>query len=161
MRLQKALLTKWRSWQNSPWVWKIFKLDEKSGLLESGDYDENGEYDENSESSQQWQKIAEGLAKSFIRLQEALLAKKEKLTEWRIWQKCWIWPKFTMGLTNIQVGCQKWPLGKWRLWWNGEQGEIDEFGDNSPKMQWVDERGPFICDKSGKQFAIGFVNFSN
>lgn len=59
-------------------------MDEKSGLLERGDYDENGEYDENSESSQQWQKIAEGLAKSFIRLQEALLAKKEKLTEWRI-----------------------------------------------------------------------------
>ena len=74
MRLQKALLKKWRSWQNSPWVWKIFKLDEKSGLLESGDYDENGEYDENSESSQQWQKIAEWLAKSLIRLQEALHA---------------------------------------------------------------------------------------
>ena len=46
-------------------------------LLESGDYDENGEYDENSESSQQWQKIAEGLAKILIRLQEALLAKKK------------------------------------------------------------------------------------
>ena len=77
MKLQKALLTKWRSGQNSPWVWKIFKLDDKSGLLESNDYDENGEYDENSESSQQWQKIAEGLAKILIRLQEALLAKKK------------------------------------------------------------------------------------
>ena len=52
-------------------------MDDKSGLLESGDYDENGEYDENSESSQQWQKIAEGLTTILIRLQEALLAKKK------------------------------------------------------------------------------------
>ena len=58
-------------------------MDDKSGLLESGDYDENGEYDENSESSQQWQKIAEGLTTILIRLQEALL-EEEKLTEWRI-----------------------------------------------------------------------------
>lgn len=52
-------------------------MDDKSGLLESGDYDENGEYDENSESSQQWQKIAEGLTTILTRLQEALLAKKK------------------------------------------------------------------------------------
>ena len=31
------------SGKNWPWVWQILKLDDKSGLLESGGYDENGE----------------------------------------------------------------------------------------------------------------------
>ena len=61
--------------------------------------------------------------KNFNKITRGAPCKEEKLTEWRIWQKWWIWPKFTMGLTNIQVGCHKWPLGKWRIWWNGEQGE--------------------------------------
>ena len=31
------------SGKNWPWVWQILKLDDKSGLLESGGYDKNGE----------------------------------------------------------------------------------------------------------------------
>lgn len=42
------------SGENWPWIWQIFKLDDKSGLLESGGYYKNGEYDENSETSQQF-----------------------------------------------------------------------------------------------------------
>ena len=32
------------------------------------------------------------------------------------WQKWQIWQKCTVGLTNIQTGCHKWPLGEWQFW---------------------------------------------
>ena len=32
-----------KSGTNLPWVWQIFKVDAKSGPLESSDYDENSE----------------------------------------------------------------------------------------------------------------------
>lgn len=124
MRLQKALLTKWRNWgkwriwQNSPWVWKIFKLGDKSGLLESGNYEENGEHDENSESSHQWGKwgkIARGLVKILIRLWEALLAKKKHWRNGESDKNGESGKNITMGLTNIR--CQKWmpKVAPWKV----------------------------------------------
>ena len=41
-RVEK-LTTNSESSKNWPRVWQILKLDDKSGLLESGGYDENGE----------------------------------------------------------------------------------------------------------------------
>ena len=115
----KVLLTKWRGWrkwriwQNSPWVWKTFKLNDKSGLLESGDHDENGEYDENSESSHQWRKIARGLAKMLIRLEGALLAKTKNWRNGESDKNGESGKKSIMGLTNIQVGMPR--VAPWKV----------------------------------------------
>ena len=57
---------------NSPRVWQIFKLDAKSGSLESGDYDESGEYDENSENQLAMAKIT-NLAKIRRRVRVGLI----------------------------------------------------------------------------------------
>ena len=85
-RLQSGEIdTNGDSGKNWPWVWQIFKLDDKGGLLGSGGYDENGEYNETSETSQQWRKwrIWRKIARA--------PCKKGKLTKRRIWQKWRIW----------------------------------------------------------------------
>lgn len=120
---------KWRIWQNSPWDWKTFKLNDKSGLLESGDHDENGEYDENSESSQR-------AGENFNKIRRGAPCKDEKLTEWWIWQKWWVWQKIYHGFNKYSSwDAKSGPLESGEFDENGEQGENDEFGDNSPKMQ--------------------------
>ena len=64
--------------------------------LDRGDHDRNGEYNKNRQSAGgNFNKIIKG---GMVNL-----------------QKWWVWEKFTMGLANIQVRCQKWPLGKWRI----------------------------------------------
>lgn len=140
--ITKVILTKWRGWrkwriwQNSPLVWKTFKLNDKSGLLESGDHDENGECDENSESRNQWRKIARGLAKILIRLEGVLLAKTKNWRNGESDKNGESGKKIYHGFNKYSSwGAKSDPLESGEFDENGEQGENDEFGDNSPKMQ--------------------------